>query len=677
MIYRVFIFIAAILVITSCNPAQKSFSVNELDFISNIPTPGDSVVKLHLDLEDAVLKGIEIPTKKQVKNGYFNFSFKLKNNSDRLQRFYYKLFYQNETYKFNEDHVYANENFYGSWENPDFTFKPTKSLGPGEEIVITDSFKIVGNPRNERKFYGSDLSRHQINKASITNTIVYIKTQGEWVKQVHEKAKANKISLNEQFYIDALWSLKEQQNRDTSSNNRWKRNPRVGLYEFMLVVTGQDGLSAFPETFTDISKTGRDGNFINPFRYVKENALNKLPDSRVFKSNKKLLLAAKLDLSKGLYVNSLSLGERDFTREYFNADCSDSLDKFTNAQMELFIHNINKDYVLHNVKEVRDVVEENITRADYKNYATNYTQPGQLVDTYVNATDCPCKNVVVNKEENALTLKNPGNKEGRLKKEHVGVISRIGFTYGKFRAKIKFPQILSKDHVWNGITNAFWLMAQDVDASWNMRRVCDAGIAYIPKKEADGKASLRKSQKQIAYSEIDFEILKESEFWPKSSYPYTNKLYKTDDCANNSDVMVTCTNWDMACHQPEFFNIGAVEHSIDGVKYIHHRWNHWYKALTTKVPAKHEDLFAAPYYYYEIEWSPEKITWRIGPEKDKMRVICVIDKNVSAIPNNQMLMIITQEWHNQEWWPTAPYKQNYIPFPKNDITGKVLELEIE
>lgn len=661
----------------SCQPEYRSFTVSGLNFFSNVQVPADSLLKLPLDLNNVVLNGIEIPSAKQTTNGYFNFSFRLKNTSAKLQRFFYKVYYQNETYKFNEDHVYANENFYGSWEDPGFTFKPTKSLGPGEEIVITDSFRIVGNPRDEKKFYGADLNKHQINKESISNTIAYIKKQPEWVKQVHEKAASNKISLDAQFYIDALWSLNEQLNHDSTNNNRWKRNPRVGIYEFMLVVTSQGGLSSFPQSFKDITQLDRYGSYTNPFGYVKQNAIERSPDSRVLRSNKKLLVSAKLDLSKGIYVNSLSLGESEFTRQYFNNECSDSLDKYSNAHMELFIHNINKDYVLHNVKEIRDVVGENMTRADYEKYATQY-KGDQLVDTYVNATNCPCKNVSVDTSEHSITLKNPGNTPGtKLKKEHVGVISRIGFTYGKFRAKIKFPEILSRDHVWNGITNAFWLMAQDVNASWNMRRICDAGVGYIPKGEPDVKASLRKSKKQIPYSEIDFEILKESEFWPKSSYFYSNEQYQKDSCARTDDIMVTCTNWDMACHQPEAFNIGAVAHTIDGVKYIHHRWNSWYKALTTKIPAKHDELFKAPYYYFEIEWLPEKIVWRIGPEKDKMRVICVMDKNVSAIPNNQMLMIITQEWHNQEWWPTAPYKQNFIPFPKNDIIGKVLELEIE
>lgn len=665
------------LFLCSCQPSHKPFAVSDINFFENIRIPADSVVRLPMDLSDAVLSGIEIPSASQTKNGYFNFSFRIKNTSNRLQHFFYKLYYQNATYKFNEDHAYAGENFYGSWHDESITYKATRALAPDEEIVVRDSFKIVGNPRQEKRFFGSDPRKHAINQATIDNTVAYIKTIPDWVQQIHEKARANKISVDEQFYIDALWSLNDQRQRDSSTNNRWKRNPRVGQYEFMLVFAAQEGLNRMPEAFKDLATPMKNGQYLNPFAYVRENGLNSVVHTRVMRVRPRLQVHAKLDLTRGIYVNPLSVSKPGFTRTYFNSDCNDSLNQYAQAHLELFFHNINRDYVLHNVKEVRDVVGENLTREQYRNYASNYKDANQLIDTYVNATDCPCKNVSVDKNEKSVVLKNPGNNEGEYKKEHVGLISRIGMTYGKYRAKIKFPAILSKDHVWNGITNAFWLMAQDVNLDWNMRRMCDAPVGYIPKQEADNEASLQKSKKQITYSEIDFEILKESEFWPKTSYQISNVPYQTDDCANNHDIMVTCTNWDMACQQPEFYNIGAVAHSIDGVKYIHHRWNKWYKALTTKVRAGHDELFEAPYYYYEVEWTPEKIVWRIGPGKDQLRTICVMDKNVTAIPNNQMLMIITQEWHNQEWWPTAPYKQNFIPFPKNDIVGKVMELEIE
>jgi hypothetical protein len=666
---------AAIGLLASCQPEYKSFALSEVNFFSNLSAQKNSLIKLPVDLDDAILKGIEIPAKSQTSNGYFNFTFKVKNTSDKLQRLYYKIFYQNETYRVSEADPFAYENFYGSWEDTEQTFKPVKTLGPGEEIVITDSFRIVGNPRNEKIYYGPDPSR-VVNQETIRKAVAYIKSIPDWVKQIQEKAVTNKVSEEEQFYIDALWSLNDEKQRDTSHNNRWKRNPRMGKYEFMLVVAGQEDLDKYPEAFKDISVKHSTGEYLNPFAFVREYGLNGLRHSVMVQSEKKVLVNARFDLAKGIYINPLSVSKPNFTRDYFNTTCSDSGDKYAHAPLELFFHNINRDYVLHNVKEVRNVTED-MTRAEYKNYASNYKNAAQLIDTYVQTTDCPCRNVSVDTIEHSVTLRNPGNKEGEYRKEHVGVISRVGFTYGTFRAKIKFPKLLSRDHVWNGITNAFWLMAQDVNLGWNMRRICDADVAYIPKQEADDKASMAKSKKQITYSEIDFEILKESEFWPKTSYQISNVNYQTDDCANNDDIMVTCTNWDMACHQPEYFNIGAMAHKIGGVKYIHHRWNEWYKALTTKVRSTQKELFESPYYYYEVNWTPDKITWRIGPEKDRMRVICVMDKNVTAIPNNQMLMIITQEWHNQEWWPTAPYKQNFIPFPKNDIVGKVLELEVE
>lgn len=673
---RFFLFIIIAYCLTSCQDDKKPFSVNDLRFLTNIDSK-DSTIRLPLDLDDAILNGIEIPSKKQTKNGYFNFSFKIKNTSKNIQQFFYKIYYQNESYKFNETSKLANENFYGSWENYSYTFKPTKFLSSGEEIEIKDSFKIVGNPRNEKIFYGSNPFKHPINDTTIRSTINYMKTMPDWINLIKEKAEKNKVSVEEQFYIDALWSLNDQKQRDSTDNNHWKRNPRVGLYKFLLVLTTHEGFDNIPYELKDISSKNKDGVFSNPFSYFNSSEFSDSKNTLVVNADKKIVVSAKLDLSKGVYINPLSVNKKDFVKDYFNQNCSDSIDKYTEAQMELYFHNINRDYVLRNIPETRDVTGENFTRKEYQELMKKYQNSNKLINTYVNSTDCPCKNIIVNPVENSITFKNPGNKEGEFKKEHVGLVSRIGMTYGKFRAKIKFAEILNKDNMWNGITNAFWMIGQDINSNWNMRRPCNAEIGYIAKGEADDEKSLWRSKKQISYSEIDFEILKESEFWPISSYKKSNTTYKTDNCASNRDIMVTCTNWDMACHEPKKFNVGATEYTTDDINFIHHRWNQWSKALTTKTPANHDDLFKAPYYYFEIEWTPEKIIWRIGPEKNNMRVVCIMDENVSAIPNNQMLMVITQEWHNQEWWPTAPFKQNFIPFPKNDIVGKVLELEIE
>jgi hypothetical protein len=98
--------------------------------------------------------------------------------------------------------------------------------------------------------------------------------------------------------------------------------------------------------------------------------------------------------------------------------------------------------------------------------------------------------------------------------------------------------------------------------------------------------------------------------------------------------------------------------------------------VTSKVAAPHAEVFNDEYYYFEIDWQPQRIIWRIGKDKNNMREICRMDGKMTAIPNNQMLMVMSQEFHYQEWWPTAPFMQNFTPFPKNNLIGKLLEVEI-
>ncbi|MCC6689979.1 MAG: hypothetical protein IT235_00465, partial [Bacteroidia bacterium] len=89
------------------------------------------------------------------------------------------------------------------------------------------------------------------------------------------------------------------------------------------------------------------------------------------------------------------------------------------------------------------------------------------------------------------------------------------------------------------------------------------------------------------------------------------------------------------------------------------------------------ELFSSPYYYFEIEWKPTEIFWRIGPEPHKMKQVGYMNNTVTSIPNNQMVLIITQEFHNTKWWPGTPYEQHYIPFPGNDYVGEIYEVIIE
>lgn len=54
-----------------------------------------------------------------------------------------------------------------------------------------------------------------------------------------------------------------------------------------------------------------------------------------------------------------------------------------------------------------------------------------------------------------------------------------------------------------------------------------------------------------------------------------------------------------------------------------------------------------------------------------------MNESLTNILDNQMRPMIIQEWHFAEWWPTAPYSQNDVPFLLNEIQGFVNEVEVE
>ena len=75
----------------------------------------NKTVTLDMDMENAVLDGITLPSVKQTKDGSGMFEFCFFTLSKKYK--YYKIYYQNESYKFADTLPLANENFYGSWED--------------------------------------------------------------------------------------------------------------------------------------------------------------------------------------------------------------------------------------------------------------------------------------------------------------------------------------------------------------------------------------------------------------------------------------------------------------------------------------------------------------------------------------------------------------------------------
>jgi hypothetical protein len=172
----------------------------------------------------------------------------------------------------------------------------------------------------------------------------------------------------------------------------------------------------------------------------------------------------------------------------------------------------------------------------------------------------------------------------------------------------------------------------------------------------------------ICYAEIDIEIVKASRTWP-------HQKSRVDE-RSSSDVMFCCTNWDMACADPKNYSMRN-KAQYDNQKFYSYRWNKYYNATTIKTPIPNNELFDPEYYYYEIEWKPNEIIWRVGASLDNMKVMGYMNDTFTAIPNNQMRAVVTQEYHYGEWWPPIVWDQKNIPYPKSDIVGRVYEIIVE
>ena len=620
--------------------------------------PNEDVVVLDMDLKGVVNEGIVIPSVNQSEDGAFVFTF----NANAGQ--YYKIFYQNESYKFDNDNPLNNENFYGSWEDVNIGFKKVEKSG-----IVNDSFRIVGNPRDEKKYYGADLTKNSFSEEAVNKVVNAIRNTPEWFESIKAKAQNNGYDVDRQLYLDAIWIINDNKNRG-GVNNRFKRNPRVGEYSFMLVICDENALNEIPDYIKNISLTDENGNFVNPYTYFSN---NKNKDIDVVVSHKRLKTRAVITPEYGVFLDETQIKTDDYSVDNSNPKCSDSDEMYSNALYKQFLSHVSQQYTLRNIPLIKDVVSDDdpYTMKEYEEAKTKYDS-SQLQYDYPFVTDCLGSTVRLN-DDNSISLINPGNDDiNNLQKESTGIMTRVGFTYGKYRGKIKFPVMLNDENIWNGLTYAFWLIYQD-EHSWNNRRTSTAGGGYIDKND-DSENPVRRHD--YHYSEIDIEIVKASRHWPEMYYPEGDTRLQTENPKCNNEIMYCCTNWDLATREPAKFASGINKIPYNNKEYDAMRWYDLYKALTIKSPISN-DVFKEDYYYYEIEWRPDEIIWRIGPSPEEMMIVGYMNDEYTAIPNNQMLCVVTQEYHYSEWWPPVVFEQGLIPYNETDIEGRVYEIVIE
>ena len=589
---------------------------------------------LYLDYIAPRESGFLVPSSRQTEDGMFQMEFFIRNTSPASRKFAFKIYYQNESYKFPERdqydstmiHPLAWENFYGSWEDVEKTFVLTAEIpADGEFHRVTDSFRIVGNPRDEQRYF----------------------TDGQ--------------------------------------NDRWKRNLRTGEYSFMLVVTETAMLDShgIPPYVQNISLM-QDSSFKNPFFYFLYGEGSTLPQTLVNRYPFTLKVIAKPDPGAGIYIDPWQY-PADKYGKFFTASCGNDPEINKKSAFAQFVHYIDPNTKYSNIPVIADVLKDDYSLREY-NWNQRFYRKEELVSITASTSQRPCETVISDQSEHKIIMKNPGTEFGKWEKQNVGVITRHGFTYGKWTVKAKLTELLNKNGLWNGLTNAIWLITQD-RASWNHRRDCNKTGYFANYYGGDQDDRV----KNVGYSEIDFEILKTVKYCPNYVLPpaYNQGLIDQHNVTNwnvampgevqemNDKVLVSCTNWDMACPEPVNYAGGCNPIIYNDQVFWQHKWGDTYRAITSKRPEPDDEIFGSPYYYFQIDWQPDRIIWRIGPEKDQLRVVGYVDQTITSIPNNQMLLIISQEFHNTRWWVGSMFDQANIPFPKNDIIGEIYEVTIE
>lgn len=638
---RHYILICLCLTFASCirkpgAPQAAGFEIRDFDAISNY-NPDRNQEKdealLWLDYRGSV-GGFSIPSANQIEGGQFVMRFSIRNNSDSSRRFWFKIYYQNETYKHPETlpgsshkmNPRSAENFYGSWEDTRITFLQTPLIpNDGHFHPVEASFRIVGNPRNEKKY-----------------------CEGE-------------------------------------NNNRWKRNPRVGEYRFLLVACRNcpSAEDFIPDYISDISQTTAGGDFVNPFWYFLSGGGHSLPEVVTVESRRRLRVKARPDPTAGIYINPTDFPEEKYGM-YFTENCNSSEKLYLNAPFCQFLNYVDSSSSFSNIPVKADMLSDDYSLLEY-NWNRVFTRSYDRIRTSPETADCPCKNFDT-LAGGRLQMTNQAGEQDILQKQSTGIISRNGFTFGRYTVKIKMTELLNRHGIWNGITNAIWLVTHSREA-WNYRSPCRKE-GYL-KQYWGGPGDER--VKQTAYSEIDFEILKTAAYCPSYSYPPANYYAVADrrkagnwnvpvpegSLADSANIMVCCTNWDMACPEPTGYAVGCHPVVYGNHTFLAHRWDYWYRAVTQKTPAPDDELFGGPFYYFQIDWRPDEIIWRIGPSTEKLRVVGYMNSTMTSIPDNQMLLVISQEFHDTDWWHGSPFAQRDIPFPARDYSGIIYEITVE
>ncbi|MFZ1660188.1 MAG: hypothetical protein WAT61_15280, partial [Flavobacteriales bacterium] len=369
-------------------------NVDRFEVLTNWHTNGtDGVKSISMDYTEAIDSGFTIPSVQQVEGGHFAFSFTVKDPTGKGRAFKYKLYYRNESYKMDEtrpdgaQHPLAEENFYGSWESASEGFRTTGPTQGDEALNVEDGFRIHGDPRDEERFMQDG-------------------------KRV-----------------------------------RWARNPRVGVYSFLLVAVPEDAYAAarIPDAVARINEQ-ESGHFIEPYWYFLHGPGAKLPEVAVLEAKEKLKVTARPPLGAGIYVEETE----GISTGAFNDACGQTAELRKQAPFQQFIHYVDPSTRFANIPLIADVLGNAYTPEDH-DFNRCFFPENKMVSLRPMTTKAPCETVRSNPDNNTIELRNPASTPNDLRKENVGVRSRSGLMYGKYSIKCKLTPLLNDSDMWVGL----------------------------------------------------------------------------------------------------------------------------------------------------------------------------------------------------------------------------------
>lgn len=571
---------------------------------------------------------------------FFKFEFELQNQTfnDKL---YYVIFYQNETYKHSStvdcELVFkSGENFYGSWGYQEGINSGLREINvtPFSTETHEGYFRIRGNPRNEQLYFSGTNTQYE-----------------NWQDQP---------TGNED------WRM-----------NRWGRVPRMGDYKFILIVTSNKDFFDDKQFLVDVTKPYVHNNnsaFISPFQwqYIASRAnsnadLNTfLNNTSIIESCTQLTLKAKPDLSTPLKKNSHPISPFEVRTNANSANqvvvqtvpILKGFDDFTQLEYNWNTHFYDPKFTRE--EEFIDVLVDSDPEQDNSFISTNSSGDSEIHIVNPKSTSCTDPH-----------------------REHAG-INYHRLKYGKFRGEIKFPNMFTKHNIWKGINNTYWLsrntggfiVGQDCMNSENSHHESD--IEFFPYSENGNNyypSGINNDydydpQKQLDVNKWDTHPKEGG----KSALVISNFDY---NCTNLKDP-IPLGNTIITNFEGKNFAIRR-----DEIKTVIVDVNDF-----SLVPLVENSFFDHP-VYYEIEWKPTEIIYRIGDSWSNLTTVGYFNSDFTLIPNIPMSLIIAQHQLSTFDNPDTPedesgqpnnfnaHHHKFIPLWNEDIIGRVINFSVE